>query len=41
MSDMLGHASISVTADIYSHVTETMAEDAAQRVAALLSVEVR
>lgn len=35
VSDMLGHASIAVTADIYSHVTETMAEDAASRVAAL------
>jgi integrase len=36
VSDMLGHSSIAITADVCSHVTETMAADAATKVAALL-----
>lgn len=34
---MLGHASISTTADIYSHITAPLLEDAAARIAAALT----
>ena len=37
VSEHLGHASIAITGDTYQHVTETMAEDAATRVAQLVS----
>jgi integrase len=33
VSDILGHASISITLDTYSHVIPGMAEDAANTVA--------
>ncbi|MCW2920755.1 MAG: Integrase [Thermoleophilia bacterium] len=36
VSERLGHSSIMVTADVYSHVTEDMQGDAAERLAALL-----
>jgi integrase len=36
VSEILGHASIAVTANIYSHVSPTMQSDAADRVAALI-----
>jgi integrase len=36
VSEILGHASIAVTANIYSHVSPTMQADAADRVAALI-----
>ena len=37
VSERLGHASISVTMDIYSHVLPGLQEDAAERFAKLLS----
>ncbi|PWI56962.1 tyrosine-type recombinase/integrase [Sulfoacidibacillus thermotolerans] len=36
VSERLGHASIAMTADTYSHVTETMQQDATQRISDLL-----
>jgi integrase len=36
VSDMLGHSSVAITGDVYSHVTETMAADAAAAVAGLI-----
>lgn len=36
VSEMLGHASVTITYDTYSHVIPGMAEDATSRVAALL-----
>lgn len=36
ISDRLGHSSIAITADTYTHVTPALARDAAQRRAALL-----
>ena len=36
VSEMLGHASVSITLEIYSHVIPGMAEDATSRVAALV-----
>jgi integrase len=35
VSEMLGHASVSITYDTYSHVIPSMQEDATSRVAAL------
>ena len=35
-SEMLGHASVTITYDTYSHVIPGMAEDATSKVAALL-----
>jgi integrase len=35
VQERLGHASIAVTLDIYSHAVPAMQEDAAERVAAL------
>jgi integrase len=42
-SEVLGHASTTITADTYQHVTPAMVEDATERVAALIAgpVEVR
>lgn len=37
VSEMLGHSSISITLDTYSHVIPTLEEDAAERVSALFS----
>ena len=37
VSERLGHASIAITLDTYSHVTRVMQEDAASTVAALLT----
>ena len=36
VSERLGHASIAITLDTYSHVLPTMQEDAAERVAQLI-----
>lgn len=36
VSEMLGHASVTITYDTYSHVIPGMAEDATSRVATLL-----
>lgn len=36
VSDMLGHSSIAITLDLYSHVTPTMAREAASALDALL-----
>jgi len=36
VSEILGHASVSITYDVYSHVIPSMAEDAAAKVAALV-----
>ena len=36
VSERLGHSSIAMTADTYSHVTETMQQDATQRISDLL-----
>ena len=36
VSERLGHASIAITLDTYSHVLPSMQEDAAARVGALL-----
>jgi integrase len=36
VQERLGHASISITLDVYSHAVPAMQEDAAQRVAALV-----
>jgi integrase len=36
VSERLGHATTSVTSDIYSHVTPTMGADAAEKVAGLI-----
>lgn len=37
VSERLGHSTIGITADIYSHVTTSLAKDSAERVAAALS----
>jgi integrase len=37
VSERLGHASIAITLDVYSHVSAGMQQDAAETVAALLS----
>lgn len=37
VSEMLGHSSVAITMDLYSHVTPTVAADAAGRIAALLT----
>lgn len=37
VSEMLGHSTIAVTLDLYSHVTPTMQREAAERLGALLS----
>jgi integrase len=37
VSDRLGHSGIGITADIYSHVTTTMAKDSADKIARLIS----
>ena len=36
VSEMLGHASVAITLDLYSHAAPTMHREAAQRVDALL-----
>jgi hypothetical protein len=36
VSEMLGHSSVALTLDVYSHVLPHMQEDAARRMAALL-----
>ena len=36
VSEILGHASIVVTLDLYSHVIPSMKEDAAEQVSALI-----
>jgi hypothetical protein len=36
VSEMLGHASVSITLDIYSHVLPDMQQDAAATIAGLL-----
>jgi integrase len=36
VSDILGHANISITGDTYSHVNPAMQEDATSKVAALV-----
>jgi integrase len=36
VSERLGHSNVSITLDLYSHVTETMQQDAAERIAALV-----
>jgi integrase len=35
VQERLGHASIAITLDVYSHVVPAMQQDAAERVAAL------
>ena len=37
MSERLGHSSITMTGDIYSHVTEGMDREAASRIASALT----
>jgi integrase len=37
VSDRLGHSSTAITADLYTHVIPAVAQDAADRIAALLS----
>ena len=37
VQERLGHADISITLDTYSHVTGTLHDDAAERVAALFT----
>ncbi len=37
VQERLGHANIGITLDIYSHVTGSLHDDAAERVAALFS----
>jgi integrase len=36
VSERLGHANVSITLDLYSHVTETMQAEAAERIAELV-----
>jgi len=36
MSKRLGHSSVSITADLYTHTVEQVDRDAAERTAALL-----
>jgi integrase len=36
VSENLGHSTLAVTANVYSHVTTELAKDSAERVAALL-----
>jgi integrase len=36
VSEQLGHSTVALTLDVYSHVIPALAEDAAERVAALL-----
>lgn len=36
VQEMLGHADVSITLDIYSHVTEDMHREAAERIGRLL-----
>jgi integrase len=36
VQEMLGHADVSITLDIYSHVTEDMHRDATERIGRLL-----
>ena len=38
-SEMLGHSSIAITLDLYSHVTETLQREAARAVDAALQAE--
>jgi integrase len=37
VSERLGHATIAITLDVYSHVSAGMQQDAAETVAALLN----
>jgi site-specific recombinase XerD len=37
VQEMLGHATTSITLDLYSHVLQDMQEDAVDRLGALLS----
>ncbi len=39
VSDWLGHASVSITSDIYQHVTPSMAEEAGAKLTALIVSE--
>ena len=39
VQEMLGHADVSITLDIYAHVTEDMHRDAAERIGKLLFSE--
>lgn len=41
VSDRLGHATVNVTADIYSHVTPAVAREAAEKIASLVRQSVR
>jgi integrase len=41
VSEMLGHSTVSITLDLYSHVTPTMQQAAADRVDELLGRQVR
>jgi integrase len=36
VSEMLGHSSVSITADVYQHVSEHMQDDAATRLGSAL-----
>ena len=36
MQERLGHANVSITLDVYSHVTEGLHSDAADRVATII-----
>jgi integrase len=36
VSEMLGHASVAITLDVYSHVLPDMQQDAAETMAAVL-----
>lgn len=38
-SEMLGHSSIAITLDLYSHVTETLQREAARALDAALQAE--
>ena len=40
VSERLGHSSVTITLDLYSHVTKTMQDDAARRVDAALRLAI-
>jgi integrase len=37
VSDLLGHSSLAITANVYSHVSTELAKDSAERIAAALN----
>lgn len=40
VSDRLGHSSTAITADLYTHVSPAVAQDAADRVADVIAVAI-